>query len=308
MRKRVLAGILSAAIALSLPMGAVMPQSASAKEANDAAKSAVVSKQKDSTKKESKVNVKEDYVEGDAIVVYKKGGSVRSKKAAKKAAIGIRDDIRVLGSYEFSDNVAKKSALRKTSVNNSQGFFVQKVHSDKLSTKELIAELEKDASVAYAEPNYKIKADSLTDDTYSDYQWSLQNNKLNDSKENADIQPEKAWAAATTATKEAVIAVVDSGIDYTHEDLKDVMWQNPYKPSQLAGTYGYDFINQDDDPFDDNGHGSHCAGIIAASPDNKAGISGVSRGGVKLMALKVLAGEGWGDVFSFLGADRKSVV
>ena len=302
MRKKLIAGILSAAMVCSLTPGIVMTESASAKETGNAAKDAIVSKCEDFIKKDFEEKNKTKYVEGDAIVVYKKDGNIRSKKAAKEAAMNVRSDIRVLGSYEFSDNVAKKSALRKTSVGNSNGFFVQKVHSDKLSTKQLIAELEKDKAVAYAEPNYTIKAAGITDDTYSDYQWTLQNNKLNNSIENADIQPEKEWDFAKTATKEAVVAVVDTGINYLHEDLKDVMWQNPYKPSQLAGTYGYDFMNLDDDPLDDHGHGSHCSGIIAASANNKAGISGICQSGVKLMALKALDENGAGDTFSFLGA------
>ena len=54
---------------------------------------------------------------------------------------------------------------------------------------------------------------------------------------------------------------VDTGIDYTHEDLKDVIWNNPYNNKKLYGEHGYDFINSDADPMDDNGHGSHCSGI-----------------------------------------------
>ena len=301
MRNRVLAGILSAAMVCSMTSGIVIPVDASAKTVNTAEQNSTISKWKDFLKKNLKAKSKEKYVEGDAIVVYKKDNTIRSKKAAKNVVFDMHKDIHVVGSYEFSDNVAKKSALRKTSFGSSQGFFVQKVHSDKLSTKELIAELEKDKAVAYAEPNYEIKTSGLTDDVYSDYQWSLQNKKLNNGIEDVDIQPEKEWAAAQTATKEAVIAIVDTGIDYTHEDLKDVMWQNPYKSSQLAGTYGYDFVNQDNDPMDEDGHGTHCAGIANASANNKKGISGISQGKVKLMALKCLGEEG-GESFDFLGA------
>ena len=86
---------------------------------------------------------------------------------------------------------------------------------------------------------------------------------------------------------DAVVAVIDSGIDYTHPDLADVMVDmTPYGLS-VGGRYGFNASGEGDttDPIDDeNGHGTHCAGIIAASWDSQ-GISGVASG-VKLLAVK----------------------
>lgn len=80
-----------------------------------------------------------------------------------------------------------------------------------------------------------------------------------------------------------VVAVIDTGVDYTQEDLASQMWVNPY-PDQLEGTYGYDFGDHDADPYDKDGHGTHVAGIIAAA-ENEYGIDGVCD--ARIMALKV---------------------
>ena len=78
-----------------------------------------------------------------------------------------------------------------------------------------------------------------------------------------------------------VVAIVDTGIDYNHIELKH----------NYLST-GYDFANNDDDPWDDNGHGTHCAGIVAAE-DNGIGVIGVAPG-ASLMAVKVLDSGGYG--------------
>jgi len=104
------------------------------------------------------------------------------------------------------------------------------------------------------------------------------------------INAERVWGCAEDSTdvlEDAgdgiCVAVIDTGVDYTHRDLADRF--NP-------GLKGYDFVNDDPDPMDDNGHGTHCAGIIASS-DNELGIIGVAPK-VKLYALKVLDRYGHG--------------
>ena len=118
----------------------------------------------------------------------------------------------------------------------------------------------------FAEPNYKIHA--LSNDTYSDYQWALGNAE-------GSINVQSKWDKGITGTEEKVVAVVDTGVYYPHEDLKDSMWENTFQP-ELKGDYGFDFVNGDSDPIDDNGHGTHCAGIINATMNNETGISGVA--------------------------------
>ena len=76
---------------------------------------------------------------------------------------------------------------------------------------------------------------------------------------------------------------MDTGINASHEDLIDHLWTNT--TSSLKGTYGYDFSTDSADCSDTSGHGTHCAGVIAATTDNQKGIHGISN--AKLMALKI---------------------
>ncbi len=100
------------------------------------------------------------------------------------------------------------------------------------------------------------------------------------------IRAPEAWDI-TKGSSSIIVAVVDTGIDYNHPDLNDNMWKD------ANGFYGYDFVNDDNDPMDDNGHGTHVAGTIAAEMDNNLGGTGVAPN-VKLMAVKVLDTDGYG--------------
>ena len=124
-----------------------------------------------------------------------------------------------------------------------------------------------ESKVEYAEINDDVHAFYTPNDPKWSEQWGPERIKCPDS-----------WNIETG--KDSVkIAIVDTGIDYNHEDL--------------LGNYilgGYDHVNNDNDPMDDNGHGTHCAGIAAAVMDNNKGIAGVAQ--VKIMAEKVL--DNWG--------------
>lgn len=97
---------------------------------------------------------------------------------------------------------------------------------------------------------------------------------------------------------DVVVAVLDTGVLYSHPDLID----NAYMDA--AGRRGYDFINSDDDPRDDQGHGTHCAGIIGARANNGIGISGVIGQRVKIMGVKVLDNRGSGSEASIVNGIR----
>lgn len=98
----------------------------------------------------------------------------------------------------------------------------------------------------------------------------------------------KAWNLAQGA-KEVVVAIVDTGIDYNHPDLKANIWSKPNAPQ----VHGYNAITGSTDPKDDNGHGTHCAGTIGAVGDNGVGVVGVNWT-VSLMGVKFLSAEGSG--------------
>lgn len=118
----------------------------------------------------------------------------------------------------------------------------------------------------------------------------------------ADIDAEHAWDV-TTGSSAVKVCVIDTGIDYTHPDLAGNAWANP---GEIAGNgidddsngyvddvYGYDFVNNDGDPFDDNNHGSHCSGTIGAKGNNGIGVAGVNWN-VSLFSAKFLSSGGSG--------------
>ncbi|MGZ3706275.1 MAG: S8 family peptidase, partial [Bdellovibrionota bacterium] len=119
------------------------------------------------------------------------------------------------------------------------------------------------------------------------------------------VSADKAWAKQK-GSKNVLVAVIDTGIDYTHEDLAYNIWRNPH-PSvnginragdTISGdVVGWDFVHNDNLPFDDNEHGTHCAGVIGAVGNNGKGISGINQR-VSIMAVKFLTGEGSGDTAS----------
>ncbi len=131
-------------------------------------------------------------------------------------------------------------------------------------------------------------------------QWALANSGQRGGKEGADISAMNAWAT-TTGSQEVVVAVLDSGVDYKHEDLKPNMWtrpaeMDPYKDDEL-GTIddenGFNAVDNASDPMDENGHGTHCAGIIGAEGENNLGIAGVNWK-VRIMPLKFMNKSGYG--------------
>lgn len=121
----------------------------------------------------------------------------------------------------------------------------------------------------------------------------------------AKIGAPEAWEI-NTGDREIVVAVIDTGIDHTHPDLTANMWRNPGETpgngidddenGYIDDIYGYDFYNDDSDPYDDNEHGTHCAGTIGAVGNNSQGVVGVNWR-VSLMALKFLGATGSGNTF-----------
>ena len=163
--------------------------------------------------------------------------------------------------------------------------------------------------VEYAEENFEINLTEAVDssivpvfphDPQFIEQWALQNSGQRGGKEGADISAPLAWAT-TTGSEEVVVAVLDTGVDYNHEDLKPNMWTRPasmeaYQDADLGSVddeYGFNAVENASDPMDDNGHGTHCAGIIGAEGENDLGIAGVNWK-VRIMPLKFMNAGGSG--------------
>jgi subtilisin family serine protease len=147
----------------------------------------------------------------------------------------------------------------------------------------------------------ELLSGSTPDDPMFNEQWSLANSGQRGGKSKADINALLAWEKKGTGSEDVVIAVLDSGVDYRHQDLKQNMWTRPdnideYYDEQLGPVddeHGYDATTNGGDPMDDNGHGTHCAGIIGADGNNGIGIAGINWR-VKIMPLKFITRNGSG--------------
>jgi len=151
--------------------------------------------------------------------------------------------------------------------------------------------------VTYAEPDYIVTIDQvIPNDPDFDELWGLHNTGQTGGTADADTDTAEAWGR-TTGSPDVVVGVIDTGIDYWHPDLRANIWTNPGEvPNNgvdddgngyVDDYYGWDFYNNDSDPFDDVGHGTHVAGTIGAVGDNGQGVAGVNWT-VQLAALKFL--------------------
>lgn len=209
------------------------------------------------------------------------------------------------------ENVSQDLGILRVRVENTrslqnfaiQNLGVQRVRSSSLLDSDIrnmaIMALQSLPYVKFAEPNfiYRIQGsrDSLSapnDPKFSSL-WGLNNLGQKDTRSqegvaDADIDAPEVWQIEK-GKKEIVVAIIDTGVDYTHPDLKANIWEMPGKP----GVHGFNAINGKLDPMDDNDHGSHCAGTIGAEGDNNQGVVGVAWN-VSLMGVKFLTSSGSG--------------
>jgi subtilisin family serine protease len=147
-----------------------------------------------------------------------------------------------------------------------------------------------------AEPDYILRVNRTPNDPGFGNQWSLRNIGQTGGVPGADIDAVRAWDTLTSA-ENVIVAIIDSGIRYTHEDLAANMWVNPGEiPGNgidddgngfIDDVHGINAIDNTGDPMDPSGHGTHVAGIIGAVGNNNRGISGVAWR-VQLMALRFI--------------------
>lgn len=216
----------------------------------------------------------------------------------------------------------KPGMMRMSTQSLSQqlkGFVSQKISGqDIVVVKKAIFEtndsaikaLNQNPMVEIAEPNYIYKINKAPTDPLYAQTWGLANIGQADPKNQVgvagiDVNAEKAWDIQT-GTREKIIAVIDTGIDYSHPDLVENMWVNEAEQNGKAGVdddgngvvddiYGYNAINGSGNPKDDQGHGSHCAGTIGARANNGIGVAGVNWN-VRMMAVKFLDAQGSGSL------------
>jgi len=236
-------------------------------------------------------------VPGELLVTFKKGSATNEARGALARA-----SARAL--KRGSHRQAGKSGLRMKRtfpvLSRTGGRLFVLVDSD-LSTAAATAALRQEPSVAAVSPNFvRTIKETLPDDTHFDMLWGLHNTgqRVNGraGTPGADISAPAAWDRRTGAP-DVVIVSLDSGVDYTHEDLSENMWINP---GEIAGNgfdddgngyiddiCGIDAVDGDVDPMDTGDHGTHTSGIMAATGNNGSGVAGVAWD-AGIMALRFL--------------------
>lgn len=168
----------------------------------------------------------------------------------------------------------------------------------KAKTRRLLSQL---GGHARCSPNWALYTTAVPNDSYAQFQWAISNMNLT-----------SAWDYTTGSTNnDAIVLIVDTGVDYNHPDLFGNLWSNPNeirgngidddRNGYVDDVYGINAITKTGDPYDDNGHGTHVAGIIGASGNNARGVAGVNWT-AKIIAAKFLDANGSGSLSAAITA------
>ncbi len=194
------------------------------------------------------------------------------------------------------NQVATKQSI-DTTIEIYESKMLKKLSGDNLyllqipensSVEEMVYVMNQNPMVKYAGPNFIARIAVTPNDTFFDFQYALFNSGQNigppgspQGVDRADIKATAAWEE-TKGDEVIIVAVIDTGIDFQHPDLQNKV---------VSG--GYDFVNDDSDANDDNGHGTFVAGIVAAETNNNEGVAGVAWN-CKILPIKAMDAEGSG--------------
>lgn len=272
-----------------------------------------------------------DYREGEMIVKFKPTSTVRVRSLTRGVTSGVNAVDQVLGELGVTASeplmpltgaevTPRAKALRSVTGKTIEDSDMSQLYrltfdAAKVNVHEAVDKLAALEEVEYAEPNYIVYAlaESEASETYStaeelaayiseplySQQWGLTAIKL-----------PQLWAQPKITTKRPVIAILDTGVDIEHPDLKDNIWTNE---AELNGAededddangfaddlHGWDFVNQTARLGDWNGHGTHCAGIAAAVGNNGIGVTGANPDAL-IMPVTVMQSDGTGDVATII--------
>jgi subtilisin family serine protease len=244
----------------------------------------------------------EEYVPNELLIKFKKN-TERSK--IQQSIESVRGKIiTYLGEEIYSFDWAPDNSILRSFLADPDLFHIKV--PDYIGEERAISLLSFDPNVEYVEKNFIGHADAvIPNDPHFSKLWGLRNTGQTGGKSDADIDAPEAWDIHKGSTS-IVVAVIDSGIDYNHEDLQANIWNNPGETGGGKETNGIDddgngyiddwrgwnFVHNSNNPMDDYSpkyHGTHVAGTIGAKGNNGKGVVGVCWN-VKLMALKWIDG------------------
>ena len=263
----------------------------------------------------------DEFVPGQVLVKFKDSSPVTVRKAkgrfqstsrssvdAVLQAFGVDTMEKLLPNEKAGRTLRKAKAFNGKTIEESdlsQLYMVQMEDLRPDSTQMLAEQLSKLDEVEYAEPNYRVYlmanegiCDNVTSNPQYSQQWGLPRVGL-----------DQLWQKPVVNSKRPVIAILDTGVDITHPDLVDNIWTNTAESEGESGydndnngfksdVHGWDFINNTADIHDWNMHGTHVAGIAAAS-NNELGIVGANPQAL-IMPITVMQSDGTGDVATII--------
>lgn len=229
---------------------------------------------------------------------------------------------------KFADEFSEKETLQEirssqknVQVHSFKGTSVRAIEipSEKniADTVADVAALKELTGVLEVYPNIRMKLAKTPNDPRYGAQYYLNNNRQQGGFFDADVDAPEAWEKVT-GSEEVVVGVIDTGINYTHPDIAQNIWSNPGETGLdsegrnkstngiddddngfIDDFRGWNFIDNDNNPIDHNGHGTHVAGIIGAVGNNGVGIAGVNWS-VKLVPIQVFDALGYTDLVTIM--------
>ncbi len=235
-----------------------------------------------------------EHIAGEVIVKFKSSSS-----AADGALKGVSKNTH-----------ARINASLKKRFRRLRGVELVKLHEE-MTVKQALEFYLHDPAVEYAEPNYVVHSTLTPNDPAFSNLWGLHNSGQSGGTSDADMDAPEAWNISS-GSRSVILAVVDSGVAYDHPDLIDNIWINTGETSCTDSIdndgngypddcYGWDFLENDNDPMDLLDHGTHVAGTIAASGNNSLGVTGVMWN-ARIMPLRFLDAAGFGSAADAISA------
>lgn len=266
-----------------------------------------------------------DYKQGEIIVKFKSEGKTRANLVATRSGVKASSNASALNALldkygasnaeelmPLTGDIVTSPQTRSKAFNgenmedkNLSSLYVIRMDAGKArNLQEVMKDFEALDEIEYVEPNYIVHTcaatatDYISDPLYSQ-QWGP-----------AAIGLDKLWEVPLNNTKRPVIAILDTGVDITHPDLADNIWTNTLEADGVEGNdddhngfdddvHGWDFVNNSARMRDNNGHGTHCAGIAAAVGGNGIGITGANPEAL-IMPVTVMQSNGQGDVATII--------
>jgi len=252
----------------------------------------------------------QEYVQGEVIVKFKHSQNMIDSAFEKSAQfqnspIGeLKDKYNIMPKKKLIIEVEQSNQFNKYFKKHGvdRTYLLSMPRNTKMD--DILRELRNNPNIEYAEPNYIVQASLVPNDPNFNLLYGLNNAGQTGGAIDADIDAPESWDIQKGSSN-VVVAVIDTGVDYAHEDLAANIWTNTNEiPNNgidddnngyIDDVIGWDFVNHDNNPIDDYGHGTHVSGTVGAVGNNGKGVVGVNWN-IKIMPLKFLDSQGSGTI------------